>query len=242
MLGPAGVPVIAVVGSRHSGKTATVEAIVRELTGRGYRVATAKHIHDPDFTLDTEGRDTWRHTKAGACVTIAVAAKELATIRKVNTAELSLNDITKDCEENIDVIVTEGFRGLLAQDLTVPKVVTIKNKNEIDEATQAFKPILAFAGEIHGAEKYKSKIPILNIAKESGKLTEIIGKRIAPIIAKRRETTESTSIEINGKALPLNPYVQKVTRNVIIGILSTLKGAEITGNENIKIEVTKPNE
>ena len=58
MPGPLGVPRISVVGSRHSGKTATVEAIVRELTGRGYKVATAKHIHDANFTIDTEGRDT----------------------------------------------------------------------------------------------------------------------------------------------------------------------------------------
>ena len=175
-------------------------------------------------------------------MTIAVAAKELATIRKLKTAELSLSDITKDCEEGIDVIVTEGFRGLLAQDLMVPKVVTVKNKDEIDEATQVFKPILAFAGEIPDAERAGSKVPIFNITKESRKLTEIIDRRISPIIAKKRETKDLASIQINSRLLPLNPYVQKVTRNVILAILSTLKGAEITGNENIQVKITSPHE
>ena len=242
MLGPSGIPVIAVVGSRHSGKTAAVEAIVRELTKKGYRISTAKHIHGPNFTIDTEGRDTWRHTKAGAHITIAVAAKELTTIRKTDTTKLSLSDITKNCEDNTDAIVIEGFRGLVAQDPTVPKIVTVRNKNEIDEATQFFKPILAFAGEIPEAEEREQKIPIVNVTKQTANLIEIIDKRISPIIAKRRETTISTTIEINGRPLPLNPYVQKVTRNVLLAILSTLKGAEPRGNENIQIRITSPSE
>jgi molybdopterin-guanine dinucleotide biosynthesis protein B len=235
------IPVVAVVGSRRSGKTTATEAIVKGLTSKGYRVATAKHIHGPNFTIDTEGRDTWRHTKAGAHITIAVAAKELTTIRKTDTTKLSLSDITKNCEDNTDVIIIEGFRELVAQDPTVPKIVTVKNKNEIDEATQFFKPILAFAGEIPEAETGKQKIPIVNVTKQTGKLIELIDKRISPIIAKRRETTVSTTIEINGKPLPLNPYVQKVTRNVLLAILSTLKGADPKGNENVQIRITSSN-
>jgi len=235
------IPVIAVVGSRHSGKTAATEAIVKGLTSKGYRIATAKHIHGPDFTIDTEGRDTWRHAKAGAHITIAVATKELTTIRKMNTIKLSLSDITKNCDDNTDAIVIEGFRGLVAQDPTVPKIVTVRNKNEINEAIQFFKPILAFVGKIPEAEIEKQEISVVNIAKQREKLIEIIDKRISPIIAKRRETTVSTSIEINGKPLPLNPYVQKVTRNVLLAILSTLKGADPKGNENIQIRITSSN-
>src|SRR3990170_4223757 len=205
MQAPLSIPVIAVVGSRHSGKTATVETVVRGLTKKGYRVATAKHIHDINFTIDTEGRDTWRHTKAGAHITLAVSASELATINKLDTSQLTLSDITKHCEDKTEVIVLEGFRGLIDQDLTVPKIVTAKNK------------------------------------KETEKLIQIIDQRINPIITKRRETTVSTSIDINGKPLPLNPYVQKITRNVLLAILSTLKGTQPTGNENIQIKITTPN-
>jgi molybdopterin-guanine dinucleotide biosynthesis protein B len=234
-------PIIAVVGSRHSGKTTTTEAIVKGLTKKGYKIATAKHIHQPDFTIDTKGRDTWRHTKAGAQTTIAVAQNELTTITKTNTTKLTLKDITRNIPPNTDVIILEGFRGLTAQDLTVPKIVTAKNKTEINEAQHVFKPILAFSTPLPKQKTDTTKTPEINVLKEPEKLINIIDQRTSPIIKKRRETQEAVNIEINGETLPLNPYVQKVTRNVLLGIISTLKGTNIKGNENIQITITNPN-
>ena len=237
---PLTIPIIAVVGSRHSGKTTTVETIIEGLTAKGYKVAAAKHIHQHDFTIDTEGRDTWRHAQAGAHVMVAVAAKELTTMRKVDTAKFSLGDIVKNCEDNTDVIVVEGFRDLVAKDITVPKVVTAKNKREMREAMQVFKPILAFCGLVSQAELGKQEIPVVDIRKEPEKLIEIIDRRVGPIVKKTRETKDAVSIDINGKMLPLNPYVQKVVRNVLFGVISTLKGANTKGNENIKITIATP--
>jgi molybdopterin-guanine dinucleotide biosynthesis protein B len=232
------IPVVAVVGSRHSGKTTTTEAIVKGLASKGYRVATAKHIHQPNFTIDTEGRDTWRHAKAGAQTVTVVSENELATIEKVDTTKFVLNDITGNCGNSTDVMVIEGFRGLVAQDATVPKVVTAKNKAEINEALRVFKPILAFSTLLREQEIGTSQIPLVDVRKKPEKLVEIVDARVSPIIRKRRETQDSVDIEINGEALPLNPYVQKVTRNVLLSIVSTLKGTNIKGNENIQITIT----
>jgi len=233
------IPIIAVVGSRKSGKTTTVESIVRELTKKGYRTATVKHIHEPNFTIDAKGKDTWRHAQAGAHIIVGIAAKELATIKKVDTTKYNLSNITQNCKDNTDIIILEGFRELVAQDLTVPKVVTAKNKEEIVEAVQVFKPILAFTGPISKTETTTLKIPYANVKTKPEKLTEIIDKRVAPIIKKRRECRETLSIDINGKTLPLNPYVQKVTRNVLFALISTLKGATIKGDENVQITISQ---
>jgi molybdopterin-guanine dinucleotide biosynthesis protein MobB len=235
------IPVIAVVGSRHSGKTTTTEAIVKELTKKGYRIATAKHISQKDFTIDTKGRDTWKHTKAGAQTTIAVAQNELTTIQKTNTTKLTIKDITHNIPPNTDAIIIEGFRTLIAQDPTIPKIVTAKNKTEINEAQETFKPILAFSTPLPKGKTDTTKTPQINVLKEPEKLTDIIDARIGPIIKKRRETQETVNIEINGENLPLNPYVQKVTRNILLGVITTLKGTNIKGNENIKITITNPN-
>ncbi len=232
------IPIIAVVGSRKSGKTTTVEAIVRELTRKGYRIATIKHIHEPNFTIDAKGKDTWRHAQAGATITVGVSKKEFATIRKVDTTKYVLSDITQNCQDNTDIIVLEGFRGVVAQDLTVPKVVTAKNEDEIEEAVQVFKPILAFTGSVSKRETTDLKIPVVDVKKEPEKLIEIIEKRVAPIIQKRRESKETLNININGKMLPLNQYVQKVTRNVLFAVISTLKGAAIKEDENVQINIT----
>jgi len=237
---PLSIPIIAVVGSRKSGKTTTVETIVKGLTRKGYRTATVKHIPEPNFTIDTKGKDTWKHARAGTHITVGVAANELATIKKVDTTKYTLNDITQTIEENTEIIILEGFRNLVAQDLTVPKVVAAKNKNELAESIQVFKPIIVFTGLVSKAETKKLKIPYVDVKKEPEKLLKILDKRIAPLIQRRRELKEMVCININGKMLPLNPYVQKVTRNVLFAVVSTLRGASIQGNENVKITITSP--
>jgi len=230
-------PIIAVVGSRKSGKTTTAETIVRELTKKGYRVATVKHIHEPNFTIDAKGKDTWRLAQAGAHVTVGVAAKELATIKKVDTTKYTLGDITQNCKDNTDIIILEGFRDLIAQDLTVPKIVTAKDKDEAAEAMRVFKPILAFTGPISKTDMATLRIPYVDVKKKPKKLMEIIDKRVAPTIQKRRESKETVTIDINGKMLPINLYVQNVARNVLFAVISTLKGVTIKGNENVQITI-----
>lgn len=238
MPAPLPVPIIAVVGSRKSGKTTTVENIVRGLSRKSYRVAVAKHIHEPNFTIDLRGKDTWRHAQAGAETIVGVAKKELASIRKINTSKLTLSDIIQDCEYNIDIIVLEGFRGLVAQDPSIPKIVIAKDKSEVIEAMQVFRPILAFAGAISKAHaQTNDKIPYIDVLKEPDKLAEIIDKRVAPIIQKRRELREIVSIRINGRMVALNPFVQKVTRNVLFSIITALKDTAIKGDENVFIKI-----
>lgn len=232
------VTVIAVVGSKKSGKTTTVDAIVRGLTQKGYSVATAKHVHEPDFTFDARGKDTWRHAQAGARIIVGVAKEEVVVIKKGTTSECTLNDIAHYSNDSTDVIVLEGFRGLVGQDLTVPKVVTVKTAREAEEALQLLKPILAFTGVVPKNEIASQKVPYVDVKTEPEKLIEIIDKRIAPIVQKRRESKKTLIVTIDGKILPLNPYVQKVTRNVLFGVVSTLKGAGVKGDENVEIVIT----
>ncbi len=42
---------------------------------------------------------------------------------------------------------------------------------------------------------------------------------------------------IDGKKLRMHPFVQKIIRKTVLAMLSTLKGVEIQGNENIEIKV-----
>jgi len=230
-------PIIAVVGSRQSGKTTSVEAIVRGLTEKGYRVATVKHIHEADFSIDTGGKDTWRHAQAGAKTIMSVAPKEWAIIRKVDIADLNLSTFVQQCEKEADVLILEGFRKLVAKNLTIPKVVTVKNKNEVTETIEYFEPILAFAGPAK-VTVGNIKIPRIDVLREPQKLVEIIDKRVGLIIKKRRAPRETVKIQVHEKTLPLNPFVAMFVRNVILAMASTLKETGIRGDENILISFT----
>jgi molybdopterin-guanine dinucleotide biosynthesis protein MobB len=169
--------VVAVVGSKKSGKTKTVEALVRGLTKRGYRVATAKHVSEQNFTIDTKGKDTWLHAQAGAKTVALVAPEELTTIRKVDTRSLALQEIVQTCGNGIDVVVLEGFRSLVEREPTVLKIVAVKNLQEATDASKQFDPIIAFTGPITPSTKLG--IPIVNVLTEPRKIVAIVEKHLS---------------------------------------------------------------
>ncbi len=101
--------VIAVIGSgRRSGKTTTVESLVRELTRRGKRVGTIKQIHEDDFTLDTEKKDTWRHAHAGARIVVAAAPHEVAVMKQIKTEDRLDEAMNLLKGEELDYVLIEG--------------------------------------------------------------------------------------------------------------------------------------
>lgn len=169
--------VIAVIGSKKSGKTTTIEALVKGLTRWGYRIATIKHISEKDFTIDTEGKDTWRHVEAGAQTVAIVAPKELGIIKKVDTTKLSLQEIIKSCQNNTDIVILEGFRSLVEHEPTVLKIAAIKAFEEAVEASKRFTPIIAFTGSAALTAK-KLGIPAIDVLKEPSKLVEIVNGKI----------------------------------------------------------------
>lgn len=226
--------IVAVIGSKKSGKTTAIEPLVKGLTKRGYKIATIKHIPEANFTIDTEGKDTWRHARAGATTVISVAPKELTTIKKVDTTKYGLSEIIKNVEDDVDIIILEGFRKLIEQEPTIPKVVAAKTTNEILEASKRSKPILSFVGPVP-AEAAKLNVPYIDVLKEPEKLVDIVDKKLVASIEKRGKHKEDVRIQIDGQPLPLNAFVQKIMRNIILAMVSTLKDTNIKGNESLSL-------
>jgi len=164
--------VIAVVGSKSSGKTTTIEALTKELTKKGYRVAAVKHISEPDFTIDREGKDTWRFAQSGAKTIISVASDEIATVERLDASNFPLKKILQRCKNN-DVILLEGFRKLVGKNRDIPKIVTVKSKKEALEASKTFGRILAFTGP-YPAETLNLKVPYIDVIKNPEKIVDVV--------------------------------------------------------------------
>jgi molybdopterin-guanine dinucleotide biosynthesis protein B len=164
--------VIAVVGTKKSGKTTTTENLIKELAERGYKVAAIKHIAEPDFTIDTAGKDTWKFAKAGAKTIISVAANEIATIEKTTTKSVSLKTLLKKCRGN-DVVLIEGLKKLVALKKNIPKIVAVKSMKEAVNALESFKPILAFSGP-YSTETLDFETPYADGLKNPKKLADIV--------------------------------------------------------------------
>jgi molybdopterin-guanine dinucleotide biosynthesis protein B len=103
------VPVVSIVGKGDSGKTTFLEKLIRELSSRGVKVATVKH-HVHDYDIDTPGKDSWRHARAGAFATMVSSPEKFAVIHEV-AAEMPLDGIAAVAgNTGADILLTEGYK------------------------------------------------------------------------------------------------------------------------------------
>jgi molybdopterin-guanine dinucleotide biosynthesis protein B len=101
--------VIGVAGFKNAGKTTLVEKLVAELTRRGRRISTVKHAHH-SFDIDHEGRDSFRHRKAGAAEVAVVSRHRWAIIHEMREeAEPSLGEILAKLAP-CDLVIVEGYK------------------------------------------------------------------------------------------------------------------------------------
>lgn len=100
--------VISVVGWHNSGKTTFIERLVAALKARGLKLAVIKHSGG-QFDLDQPGTDTWRFSQSGSDV-VAIAGHDRLAILERCAAEPSLADLLARLPEDIDLVITEGFK------------------------------------------------------------------------------------------------------------------------------------
>lgn len=122
-------PIISIVGRRNSGKTRVLESLVGELTRRGLRVGVLKHSAH-GFEVDREGKDTWRHRRAGARAVGIMSARGLAVMRELE-GELPLPQAAALLGPDLDVILTEGFK-----QAPTPKVEVMRAETGCDLQTR----------------------------------------------------------------------------------------------------------
>lgn len=103
------VPILSIVGRSNSGKTTLLEKLIRELTGRGWRVGTIKHHFHGPVEVDVPGKDSWRHKRAGAR-TVALSSPETLFVLGDIAGEWSLEAIAHQALFEVDLILTEGFK------------------------------------------------------------------------------------------------------------------------------------
>ena len=109
-------PVISVIGKSGSGKTTFLEKLIREISSRGYKIATIKHTHH-ELNFDQPGKDSWRHAQAGAAATMITSASKIQIIKPVNS-EVKIEEMAREFGADYDLILAEGFSG----EGTIPKI------------------------------------------------------------------------------------------------------------------------
>ena len=110
-------PVVSIVAKSGTGKTTLLEKLIAELKARGYRVGAVKHdAHS--FSIDHEGKDSWRLTQAGADTTLITSPAKVAMVKMNREGEepALAETIARYCGD-LDIVLTEGFKRS-----TMPKI------------------------------------------------------------------------------------------------------------------------
>ena len=244
---------VAVVGYKDSGKTRVVEALVGELTARGHRVGTLKHTAE-DTPLDTPGKDTHRHMEAGSKASAIIhergAALFIDGYMTVNEAIAKLGAL--------DYVVIEGFKTLT----TVARVIVPKDAAHVTELSNGLEIAVA---DLIGGGLPEAGIPIIPLDRKE-ELTDVVERRAFPILAGlnchgcgyenchelgkailRGEAdaegcvayTSGFVLRVNDEDIPLGPFVQDITRNVLLGLVSSYKGVGNPRKIEIKFEARR---
>ena len=138
---------IAVVGTKKTGKTTMVEALVSSLAKHG-RVGTIKSMMDHPV----DQGDTKRHFDAGADVVIGLGEAQIVVRRERGDLESALAELE---QEGMDYAVVEGFKTsslpkIAMADIEVPNMMRRVMLSEVDEAL-----IVELTEMIRGLEEYK---------------------------------------------------------------------------------------
>ncbi|MDA3886241.1 MAG: molybdopterin-guanine dinucleotide biosynthesis protein MobB [Candidatus Delongbacteria bacterium] len=245
--------ILSVFGITKSGKTTSVENIIKELVKRRYQVDSVKEIHYDKFKIDTEGTNTDRHNKAGANVVTARGISETDVLFK---RKLSMEEIYKFYDS--EYLILEGVR-----DSNVPKIICAHNTDEIDERLDD--SVFAICGRISNEISEYKGLPVINATTDIDKLVDLIvdivpeklpdfppeccgeckygscEALLAKIIRKEADITECVinnkmiHLHIDGKEIEMVPFVQKILLNSVLSTVKELDGYRKNGKIEIKI-------
>ena len=232
--------VFSVYGISDSGKTTTIENLIKGLKNRGYSVGSVKEIHSEAFAIDTEGSNTYRHKQAGAEL---VTARGMYETDVLFPKKLPIDDILELYTQ--DYVVLEGVT-----DSEVPKILCAPDIQQIEEKLDD--TVFAISGVISNEISESRGLPVINAITKAEKLVDLVEQRVfkklpnlncglfgrtcqqmAVDILKGvssrddcKVTKGSVEVLINGKKLEMVPFVRDIVESTVRGLLSSLRGYE----------------
>jgi len=242
---------VAVTGFKNSGKTRVVEALTAELTERGYKVGTIKHTADT-VTLDSPGKDTERHRKAGSRAT-AILQEEAAAI--FLDKHLSLQETAQKLGL-LDFLVIEGFKTVN----THARIIVPRDNTELDKLRNGLE--IAIVNLPESSFNMDTEIPQLSLD-QIEELADVVESNAFPLLpgldchscgypdcksmgeallAGEAEITQCIgygsqfNLKVNDVDVPLNNFTRAAMQNVILGFIKTLKGGEEAKKVELEFE------
>lgn len=213
-------PILCMVGASNSGKTTHLEKLIPELSRRGHRIGTVKHdVHG--FEMDREGKDTWRHRKAGASTVAISSPTQVATISQLD-GEMGLDELAGRYFWSEDLLLTEGFKRS-----RFPKIEVFRKVIEAAPICRPEDNLVALVTD----DPVELDVPVFRFDQVEA-LADFIEKRYLT----DRKAHQATVL-LDGRKLPLNDFVRDFLVGGIHGMLSTLRGWKDPDKIDIQIRL-----
>jgi molybdopterin-guanine dinucleotide biosynthesis protein B len=149
--------VIGFCGYSGSGKTTLVEQLIARLKGAGARVSVVKHAHHA-FDIDHEGKDSWRHRRAGAYEVVIASDRRLAKVREFETrAAPTVHDLIEELD-GCDWVLVEGFKRAALPKIEIWRAAT---GQPAQYPTDAY--IVAICTDSAPALPERTELPVLDL-------------------------------------------------------------------------------
>ena len=226
--------VIGVIGPKKSGKTTLICDILKELKKKGIDVATIKHsFHNVE--VDREGTDSYAFKKYSNTTVFSTDTKTAFFYD-----DLDLYHIFSKLDN--ELVIIEGFKEQL-KELNIPKILMVKGDEGSElRDSQTIMVVKDYEYDIDEViEKVleKSIVPTYNLnCGHCGHNCKMFVEKVISGELKWDQCVISKGVEmvVNGKTIPMNPFVSIIIKNTLKGIISSLKGVDDPKNISIKIK------
>lgn len=233
--------VLSVIGTTKTGKTATIENIIRELRRRRYTVGSVKEIHFEEFAIDTEETNTDRHRKAGSQL---VTARGIYETDILFQEKISMDELLRFYDH--DFVILEGVT-----DVNAPRIITAISEEDIEEKYDEL--TFCISGVISNTKTEYNGLPVINSIDNIKKLVDLIeekvydrlpdfpaeccdacgfscrelGSRILKGEAKREDCkilNTKVKLLVDNNEIQIVPFVKDILSNAVLGVVKELEG------------------
>ena len=198
---------VAIVGNSDSGKTRLITALIKELNSRALKCGVLKKASE-EVELDKEGKDSWQFMAAGAEAATVLTPEKIFTIEK-NKASQTLLDIALERFAEVDLLLVEGGK----KESAFKKIWRLQKAADFDRKNAPEELIAVVADEPFGVSP---GYPVFQAA-ETAKLADFLMNVLEPL-------EPLAELKVDGRRVPLNPFVQSMLTETIKGQLRALKG------------------
>ena len=160
--------IVSLIGLKKCGKTTTAEALIKEFKSRGLKVGGVKWmVHHSNFTIDTEGKDSWRHKRAGADFVISMSKDEMAFVQ--NSPERpSMDDVLTLAPDDADILICEGLTDDAPDVIKVVVAKAMETLNETFKVRGVKDGVIALSGIMANEMIEHPELPIFNCTSPGG--------------------------------------------------------------------------